>query len=154
EFDGASWTCSPRGVVHQLVSRRVPARVPRGRHMIGVTVFSSLFASRGMFRHCSASSLSHFLSRPQVHTHNGAASRFGLFQSVEGRRRSEHILKLYGVALDLDESPVPSLEELVGALAGLHAIVFSTWSSTPNTPRWRPIVLLSRPATPAEYPRI
>lgn len=54
-------------------------------------------------------------------------------------------------ALTLDsDSPGPDFVDRVRAL-GCRALVHTTYSSTPETPRYRLIIPLSRPVTPAEY---
>jgi hypothetical protein len=66
-------------------------------------------------------------------------------------RKLANVRRAFACVIDVDDgSP---LESIVGALADLHVIVHSTWSATPDAPRWRVVIPLDEPATAEEYAR-
>jgi hypothetical protein len=73
--------------------------------------------------------------------------------TYDGNRRSLRTFRLAaGLAYDFDRGA--SLERVVGAFVGLRGFVHSTWSSTPDAPRWRVAVVLSRGIDHEEHDRV
>lgn len=67
-------------------------------------------------------------------------------------RREAHATRSWGLILDVDDKVVLSLDQLKERLQGTLFIAFSSFSSTPETPRWRVILPFATPA-PLEYTR-
>jgi len=69
-----------------------------------------------------------------------------------GLRRKANVRACYGVGLDVDAGRA-TRAALEDAFGDLHALVHTTWSSTPEASRWRVIVPTSRRITGGEYSR-
>jgi len=68
-------------------------------------------------------------------------------------RRKANVIACFGVGLDVDSGAAPRAA-IEAAFGEYHAIVHSTWSSTPRAPRWRMIVPTSRAHSGLEYERL
>ena len=67
-------------------------------------------------------------------------------------RARANVVACYGVTLDVDDgSPWGPIAE---ALDGLHYLAHSTWSSTPDAPRWRVVLPLDRAVHADAYERV
>lgn len=74
-----------------------------------------------------------------------------LFGELSGMRRGRHtIVSRSALTLDAD-TPETTLPELVELVLGSASVVHTTFSSTPENPRYRVVVPLSRPVLPDEY---
>lgn len=67
-------------------------------------------------------------------------------------RREAHAQRSWGLILDVDDKVVLSLDELKERLDGFLFVAFSSFSSTPETPRWR-VVLPFAESAPVQYAR-
>lgn len=73
---------------------------------------------------------------------------------VEGGRRKRGTVKLrYLITLDMDEAKAGAWDEVQLNYA-TAAVLYATHSSTPEKPRYRLVMPLSRPVTPEEYEAI
>ncbi|MDO5681235.1 MAG: hypothetical protein Q4G46_00200 [Propionibacteriaceae bacterium] len=74
-----------------------------------------------------------------------------LFGTLAGNVRNRNsVLTRTALTLDADHADA-GLPDAVEFVLGCRAVIHSTWRSTPDDPRFRVIVALSRPVTPAEY---
>ncbi|HTC68083.1 MAG TPA: AAA family ATPase, partial [Acidothermaceae bacterium] len=69
-------------------------------------------------------------------------------------RKRANVESVYALGFDVDAAPVPTEAELRTALAGRACLFHSSSSATPSAPRWRLLLLLSRPVTATEYDRL
>lgn len=86
-----------------------------------------------------------------------AAAKFSLARWApvefrEGHRRLANVIHVYAVVLDVDDGT--DLGSVVLALGEFYSLVHSTFSATPDEPRWRIIVPLGRPVNTDEYDRV
>lgn len=95
------------------------------------------------------------ISHPADHKECGS----WLFATLNGSpgakrvcRKRETVNSRSAAALDADH-PLPDLLDKIRGL-GISLVWHPTWRSTPDLPRYRIIVLLSRPVSPDEYRRI
>ena len=70
-----------------------------------------------------------------------------------GRRKTDHLINRSMITLDADFATM-SLWDDFTILYGCKAAVYSTHKHTPNSPRLRLVIPLSRAVTPEEYPAI
>lgn len=70
---------------------------------------------------------------------------------ADGPRRKTTIRDRSALAIDLDAATGLASGDVEERLEGLAAALHTTWSSTPDDPRYRLIVPLSRPVDPDEY---
>lgn len=77
-------------------------------------------------------------------------------RSTDGRRRKDSIEAYTLICLDMDSCPVNAPADLCGELTamGVQAVLYSTHSSTPFSPRLRLIINPSRELTAREYPKV
>ncbi len=66
----------------------------------------------------------------------------------------EDVTTVHALTLDVDEDPIPCLDELHAAFHGRRVVVHTSSSATATAPRWRAAMALSRPVTADEYPRL
>jgi len=66
-------------------------------------------------------------------------------------RREDNVREVHALCFDVDEEPRCSLGELRAILEPYRALIHSTYRHTPEAPRWRVMVLTSRPMTAEEY---
>ena len=81
---------------------------------------------------------------------------FGTTRTAKGSlRHDKNVLEVTGVEGDYDGQEVPP-EEAVRRLEHHHvkAVILTTWSHTPEAPRWRVFAPLSRPVEPKERQRL
>lgn len=67
-----------------------------------------------------------------------------------GRRKKDCVEYRTIITLDIDHA-VPGLIEQIEMLYGYRCFVYSTHKHTPENPRLRLVILLSRPVSPDEY---
>jgi hypothetical protein len=82
--------------------------------------------------------------------------RYGDHRTDQGSyRHAENVVECYGIEGDYDGEQV-SLESARVLLekAGVRAILYSSWSSTPAKPRWRVLCPLTKAHSPAERERL
>ncbi len=69
-------------------------------------------------------------------------------------RRAANVEAVSLLVFDVDEEPVPTLEEIAAALGDVRWFAHSSSNSTWPSPRWRLLVELSRPVTSEEHARL
>lgn len=87
----------------------------------------------------------------------GSAKDVGGFvggQLKDGRRRNGHVVCRSLLALDVDEPTEGTLATLELYLGGRAAVVYSTFSHRPDSPRYRAVLPLARDVSAAEYETI
>ncbi len=72
----------------------------------------------------------------------------------ENRRAAANVEVVSCLVFDVDETPVPTLEEIARAVGDFRWFAHSSSSSTIEVPRWRLIVPLSQPVTRADYTKL
>lgn len=114
---------------------------------IAITTWPTLRSTTGT-RHTGAwSDLAAWLAMPRA---ADTADGWSPIVSRGDRRKADAVEQIHAVVLDVDTGDVP-LERLRAALEGVRAVVHTTRSSTPAHPRWRVVVAVERPMTPAEH---
>ena len=68
----------------------------------------------------------------------------------DGRRSSENVRSRWALTLDADQAADQTLPDRVKAL-GVESLVHTTYQHTPDAPRYRIIIPLSREVSPKEY---
>ena len=79
-------------------------------------------------------------------------ARWAPVEFRDAKRCLANVVHAYAVVLDVDSGS--ELPPILGALAGLFAIAHSTFSATPQCPRWRVVVPLDRSVDAEEYERV
>lgn len=115
-----------------------------------ISAFPSLYIPEGRSFEIDWPTLSRRLTSAKEHT--GPLPRWAPALFRWDRRCLENVLEVHAEGLDVDSGA--SLAQLSEALEGRCAVVHTTKSSTPEVPRWRVVVALSRWVTPAEHPRV
>lgn len=119
---------------------------------ITLTFFGSLFTPQGRAVRTSWPAMLDRLGRPSVYARKEDAPRWSA-ASFEGDRRSlANVRSLCAVVLDVDAGA--ELAAVIAVLDDLFAFVHSTWSATPDRPRWRVVIPLDRVVTTAEHERV
>ncbi len=70
------------------------------------------------------------------------------------KRASANVEKVSLLVFDVDEVPIPTLEEIGMALGDIRWFAHSSANSSWPSPRWRMIIELSRPVTAEEHGRL
>jgi hypothetical protein len=78
-------------------------------------------------------------------------ARWAPVEFRDSYRARANVIRCYAVVLDVDDGT--PLEHIESGLDGLFCITHSTFSASPNAPKWRVIVPLDRPVTADEYDR-
>jgi hypothetical protein len=109
-----------------------------------------LAPQRGLGLGVTWGELVRWIAEPIVTDDKASAGGFVLARLRNGVRRAAHVESVSALALEHDAGTMTPL----AAHERLHKyrhVVYSTWSSTPECPRWRAIIAVSRPMTPDEY---
>jgi hypothetical protein len=85
--------------------------------------------------------------------HKADEGGFSLAHFNGDERRRADVQAVYALGLDCDDGSL-TLEHAAVLLASYRALLYTTHSSMPSAPRWRAVVLFSRPVTAAEYDAI
>ena len=91
-----------------------------------------------------------WVSRPTVLEHKADAGGFSLAHFAKDERRKAAVERVYALGLDCDDGTV-SLEAATEMLSRYRAVLYTTHSATPEAPRWRAVLALSRPVSAPEY---
>jgi hypothetical protein len=91
-----------------------------------------------------------WISAPIVTTDKASAGGFVLARLREGIRRKDHVITVSSLAFEHDAGTYP-IGKAHEALSRYRHVVYSTWSSTPEHPRWRAIIATSKEMTPDEH---
>lgn len=74
--------------------------------------------------------------------------------TFDGSRKTENVEKVSGLVFDVDEGDVPPAREVAKQIAAYRGIVHTSSSHTPEAPRLRVLILLSRPVDVDEHRRL
>lgn len=96
-------------------------------------------------------SFTQWVSRPVVSESKEAPGAFCLAHFKDDVRLKAGVESVFGIGLDCDDGSA-TIERAARLLANYWFVAYSTHSHTPDAPRWRGILLFSRPATGDEYP--
>jgi len=129
---------------------RAPARL---RMRVDCTYFPPFEKARGKRFSTTWQRLCARLIEPKITTTKGAAPGVSLATYRGNHRTLANVERVFAVGLDLDHD-VPPWEDVVHLFANSTSLVHSTWSSTPENPRARVFLLLSRPVSAEEYRRV
>lgn len=94
-----------------------------------------------------------WLERPVVTADKASAGGFALARFVRDERRLANVEAVGAIGLDGDETGTPA-GPVADALSNYRAAVYTTHSHSPDAPRWRAIVALSRVVTRDEHRQI
>jgi hypothetical protein len=89
------------------------------------------------------------LAAPEVGTSKESLPGWSAATFDGDRRSGTRVGLVYALVLDQDDGA--SLADVASVWRGTLAAIHSTWSHTARAPRWRIVVALSRPVTPAEH---
>ncbi len=110
-----------------------------------ITWFRSLTDTTALCKDTAWSELFSDFSKPQPFTGRGWSP--AEFHPPE--RKLENVERVHALVLDYDGNV--SIDEMLTALAGYECLVHTTRSHTPESPRFRVVLPLSRSVTPKEY---
>lgn len=116
---------------------------------IALTYFKSLRKPEGVQRRASWQSVCDWLAKPVVELVKEDCGGFSLAQYTGNRRALANVRDVYALGLDFDKQC--DLATLHQRFARYAAFTHTTHSSTPEAPRARVFILLSRPCTGDEY---
>jgi len=94
--------------------------------------------------------LNQWISEPVVTLDKASAGGFTLAKLRDGIRRKSHVETVSALALESDSGKMPP-EAAHERLHKYRHTIYSTASSTPEHPRWRAILEVSRPMLPDEH---
>lgn len=123
---------------------------------MNITSWQSLTNAHGTRVELTWQELAERLADPEPRPANAEHPQLGGWSPAtfaSDYRKKENVEQVTALGLDLDEGGV-SLEQVRAAFAGRSAIVHSTRRYTPETPRWRVVVQLTRPVTADEHAAI
>lgn len=106
-----------------------------------------------VLRHESWGGVVQCVGRPRVTTDKASEGGFVVADLRDGIRRKTHVLSNAAMGLDYDEELVP-MAHAHDLLAKVAHVLFPTWSSEPNAPRWRGFIPYSRIAVGDEHKAI
>jgi len=116
---------------------------------LALTYFPRLTDAQGKRYRTTWSKLVERLSVPRVCETKHEVPGLSLATYVGDRRALANVDLAYAIGLDFDKNV--DWKALCVAFAESEAIIHTTWSSTPEEPRARAFLLISRPVTAAEY---
>jgi KaiC/GvpD/RAD55 family RecA-like ATPase len=91
-----------------------------------------------------------FVARPIVHEDKPTLPGWSPAKFVDSKRSKANVEAISLLVLDLDETSL-TLEGVAGVFAGVSGIVHTTHSSTPEKPKYRIILRLTRDVSAAEH---
>lgn len=97
--------------------------------------------------------LAKYVAAPEIALRKESVGGFALASFVDNRRGLAGVEKVFALVFDLDQG-----DTTIGQAARLfprtRAAIYTTWSSTPEKPKLRIILLLSRPVSGEEHARL
>lgn len=114
-----------------------------------LTYFKSLRNPEGVQRRATWQAACNWLSKPTVENSKEECGGFSLAQYTGNRRALANVRDVYALGLDFDEQV--DLETLPKRFSRYASFTHTTHTSTPEAPRVRVFILLSRPVTADEY---
>jgi hypothetical protein len=121
---------------------------------VGITFFPSLRDAAGKRGSGSWKALVSRLSQPRVVAQKDKAPGFAIATFKNDRRSLVNVEHVFAVGLDLDHLDGWTWEDVAMKFDGADAFVHTTYSSTPEAPRVRAFLRLSRGVTADEYRRV
>lgn len=121
--------------------------------MIDITLWRSLTDARGIASTLDWEGLVDMLSAPAPRPADPEKPNLGGWSAAsfkDERRAKEKVREVTALVLDLDSGAVP-FDRVRLAFFGRRSLVHSTRRYTPDVPRWRVVVAVSRPMTAPEY---
>lgn len=123
--------------------------IARSSHSLVLTYFDGPRKPQGQARKASWSSLCAWLAKPIIEPQKEACGGFSVALYESHYRSLSRVRDVYALGLDFDEQV--DLETLHKRFARYASFTHTTHSSTPEAPRARVFILLSRPVTADEY---
>lgn len=125
------------------------------------TRFTNTYCSKYKVHDLPWSSFYEMLQNVQVYSDKKSCpmiklAKFGNFRTKNKSLKTDNnLLELWGIEGDYDDEVI-SIEEARTLLEqhGIRAILYSSWSSTPEKPRWRVLAPLSKPHLKEEHGRL
>ncbi len=112
----------------------------------------SLYRPQGRSIETTWTALGERFEHPRQAEHKGLLSRWAPVEFRHGYRCRANVVRCHAVTLDVDDgSP---LDPILAAFSTLFIMVHSTFSSTPEAPRWRIVVPLDRAVDGDAYERV
>jgi hypothetical protein len=140
-----------------IASATRPAGGPAGplNEAIVCTWWASLFQPRGWRWSTSWATFAARCAQPDTFPTKDAPPRWSAATFQGDYRRLANVEATAAVVLDLDgqRGEVPTRERVVEAFDGRLLVAHTTWSSTPERPRWRVVLPLSRLVNVEEHDR-
>jgi hypothetical protein len=94
-----------------------------------------------------------FVAAPEPSTRKEDVAGFSLATFTGDRRALDRVEFAYALTLDFDDGAT-TLDEAARLFPRVCGVAYTTYSSTPKTPKLRLVLLCSRPITPEEYSRL
>ncbi len=118
-----------------------------------ISTFESITATAARHETVTWAELAQRLTKHAVVPDKTAAACWSPARFDPPIRRGEHVVEVALLAVDLDSATPEVLQQIAANLRarGLAYASHSTWSHTPERPRWRIVVPLSRPVPAAEW---
>lgn len=121
--------------------------------LIHLTVFDDLTDTIGRGRHKTFEQLTKKCKLPELRKEKKFGKAFNLTEygrktNAKGSLRWQgNIVRIYGIAIDIDNTPesLRNVRAIRHALEGIQFVGYTTWSSTPEQPRCRLIILFKEP---------
>ncbi|MGO9838659.1 MAG: hypothetical protein ACLP1X_31150, partial [Polyangiaceae bacterium] len=103
--------------------------------------------------HTWASFVETFVARPEMALKKESVAGFALTSFRDNRRALSNVEFVFALMFDLDEDDV-SIEQAARLWRRTRGVIYTTYSSTPDHPKLRIIIALSRPVSPEEHGRL
>lgn len=91
-----------------------------------------------------------FVRHPEIVARKRSVAAFALADFSDGRRCLASLEGVYVLVLDVDRNG-PRLDRILRVFRGVLGVVYTSHSHTPDAPRYRAILVLSRPVSADEY---
>jgi hypothetical protein len=122
--------------------------------VIEATFWRSLRSAQGQRFRTSWPALLERLATPRIVADKYATPGFSLATFRDDRRGLANVEQVVAVGLDFDELGPDGWDDLLVRFAEVDAFLHTTHSHTPDAPRARAFLLLSRPVTGDDYRRV
>ena len=131
------------------MTRRQPRERPSGT--LTITVWPSVRQPHGRRVRTSWTALAARAANPSVYTEKYRVPRWSPALFRDDYRRLANVERVAAVVLDIDDGT--ARERVVGAFGAFVGFAHTTVRSTPERPRWRLVMQLTRDISAAEYAR-
>jgi hypothetical protein len=120
-----------------------------GDVLVSITRWSTLTATRGTRESLDLIALRHEFERPLLCDNKTALPGWSPTTFTNDRRSKKFVEAVYALVLDYDDGT--AIASALGVWGASRGLLHTTWSHGDEKPRFRVVVLLSRPVTVAEY---